>query len=117
MRIPRRSIGSNERQVGTLPAMKIVYKPFGLIAGLVAARLGRKAFNQIWGKLDEQDPPDPSTEEATLGKVVAAAALEAATMAAVAAAVNRASARTFHHLFGIWPGKKREKQLEEKTGD
>ena len=96
--------------------MKIVYKPFGLIAGVVAARLGRKTFEQIWGRIDDQDPPDPSTQEATLGKVVGAAALEAATMAAVAAAVNRVSARWFEYLFGIWPGKKREKQLEEKTG-
>ena len=95
--------------------MKIVYKPFGIIAGLVAARLGRKTFKQIWGKIDEQDPPDPSTEEASMGKVVGAAALEAATMAAVAAAVSRTSANTFHYLFGIWPGKNKEKQLPEKT--
>jgi hypothetical protein len=95
--------------------MKIVYKPFGIIAGLVAARLGRKTFKRIWGKIDEQDPPDPSTEEASMGKVVGAAALEAATMAAVAAAVSRMSANTFQYLFGIWPGKNKEKQLPEKT--
>ncbi len=88
--------------------MKLLYKPFGILAGVIAARLGRAAFKKIWGKIDEQDPPDPSIEEATAGKVIAAAALEAATMAAVAAAVDRASARTFHHLVGIWPGKKQE---------
>jgi hypothetical protein len=93
--------------------MKLLYKPFGIVAGIVAARLGRKAFKQLWGKFDQQDPPDPSTEEATAGKIVAAAALEAATMAAVAAAVDRASARTFYHLFGIWPGKKREEETDE----
>jgi hypothetical protein len=40
--------------------------------------------------------------------VVGAAALEAATMAGVGAAVDRAGARAFHHLTGIWPGDKRE---------
>jgi len=95
--------------------MKILYQPFAIIAGLVAARVGRKTFKQIWGKIDEQDPPDPSTREASLAKVVGAAALEAATMAAVAAAASRVSAQTFHHLFGIWPGKKKQEQLPEQT--
>ncbi len=93
--------------------MKLLYKPFAIIAGIVAARLGRKAFKQLWGKFDEQDPPDPATEEAAAGKIIAAAALEAATMAAVAAAVDRAGARAFHHLFGIWPGKKQEDKTEQ----
>jgi hypothetical protein len=88
--------------------MKLLYKPFGILAGVIAARLGRAAFKRVWGRIDEQDPPDPTTEEAPLPKVVAAAALEGATMAGVAAAVDRFSAQTFHHLFGIWPGQRRE---------
>jgi len=39
--------------------------------------------------------------------VVAAAALEAATMAGIGAAVDRAGARAFHYLTGIWPGETR----------
>ena len=95
--------------------MKILYKPFAIVAGVVAARVGRETFRRIWGKIDEQDPPDPSTQDASLGKVVGAAALEAATMAAVAAAASRVSAQAFHHLFGIWPGKKEPEQLPEQT--
>ena len=93
--------------------MKILYKPFGLIAGLIAARIGRKAFKNLWSRIDEADPPDPTTGEATLPKVVGAAALEAATMAGVAAAADRASARAFHYLTGIWPGKKKQEPAEE----
>ncbi len=84
--------------------MKLLYKPFGLIAGVIAAKVGRNAFKAIWAKIDSADPPDPTTEQASLPKVVGAAALEAATMAGVAAAVDRASARAFHYLTGIWPG-------------
>ena len=36
-------------------------------------------------------------------------------MAAVAAAASRVSAQAFHHLFGIWPGKKEPEQLPERT--
>lgn len=93
--------------------MKLLYKPFGILAGVIAARLGRMAFKKIWGRIDEQDPPDPSVEEAGAAKVIAAAALEAAIMAGVAAAFDRAGARTFHHLFGIWPGKKQEDKDEQ----
>lgn len=94
--------------MGSLRAMKILYKPFGILAGVIAARAGRAAFKKVWGRIDEADPPDPTTEEAALPKVIAAAALEAATMAAVAAAFDRFSARAFHHLTGYWPGEKHQ---------
>jgi hypothetical protein len=93
--------------------MKLLYKPFGLIAGFIAARIGRNAFKTLWAKIDDHDPPDPTTQEASLPKVVGAAALEAATMAGVAAAVDRGSARFFHYLTGIWPGKKQEEPVEK----
>jgi hypothetical protein len=86
--------------------MKLLYKPFALIAGVIGAKLGQNAFKAVWSKLDDAEPPEATTEEASLPKVVGAKALEAATVAGVAAAVNRASARSFHYLFGIWPGDK-----------
>jgi Protein of unknown function (DUF4235) len=89
--------------------MKILYKPFGLIAALIAAKIGKQMFEALWARIDDAEPPRPTTPDATTGKVVAAAALEAATMAGVGAAVDRASARAFHYLTGIWPGEPREK--------
>jgi len=88
--------------------MKILYKPFGIIATLIGARIARSIFQTLWSRVDPDDPPSPTTEDASFSKIVGAAALEAATMAAVGAAVDRASARTFHHLTGIWPGPRRE---------
>jgi predicted DNA-binding transcriptional regulator YafY len=88
--------------------MRILYKPFAIIASLIGARLGRSAFKRVWTRIDAAEPPDPTTAEASFTKVVGAAALEAATLAGIAAAVDRASARAFHYLTGIWPGKKRE---------
>lgn len=84
--------------------MKLLYKPFALIAALIAARIGRTIFRGLWSKLDDREPPKPSAPHASFGKVVGAATLEAATMASVAAAADRASAKAFHHLTGIWPG-------------
>lgn len=92
--------------------MKILYKPFAIIASAIAARIGRSVFKTIWAKIDSAAPPEPTTEQASLPKVVGAAALEAATMAGVGAAVDRASARTFEHLTGFWPGKREQEPAD-----
>ncbi|HSC03477.1 MAG TPA: DUF4235 domain-containing protein [Solirubrobacteraceae bacterium] len=88
--------------------MKILYKPFGIIAGLIGARIATAIFKAVWARIDEEEPPKPTTEDASFPKVVAAAALEAATMASIGAVVDRAGARAFHHLTGFWPGEKQE---------
>ncbi len=88
--------------------MKVLYKPFGIIAGLIGAKIANSVFKVLWARIDKQPPPKATTADVSFQKVVGAAALEAATIAAVGAAVDRAGARTFHHLTGIWPGEHRE---------
>ena len=85
--------------------MKLLFKPFGLLAGLIAARLGKSIFSALWAQIDETKPPPPTAPHASMGKVVGAKALEAATLAGTAAAVDRIAAKAFHHLTGYWPGK------------
>ena len=94
--------------------MKLFYKPFGIVSGIIGVKLGQKTFASVWSNLDPIAPPDPTAGDAPLGKIVAAAALEAATMAAIGAVVDRAAAGAFHYLFGAWPGKTRsEKTLAQ----
>src|ERR1700720_3088789 len=90
-------------------AMKILYRPFGIIAGIIGARLARKVFNKVWGTIDHDAPPRASTEDANLPKVIGAAAFEAAIFAATRAAVDRASLKWFHFVTGIWAGEKEPK--------
>jgi len=94
--------------------MKILYKPFGIIASLIGAKIANSVFRALWSRIDHEEPPSPTTAEASFPKVVGAAALEAATVAAISAAVDRAGARTFHHLTGIWPGDHREPEPAER---
>lgn len=94
--------------------MKLIYKPFGLVASVIAARLGRGIFKSLWARVDQADPPDPTAPNANLGKIVGAAALEAATMASVAAVADRAAARTFEYLTGFWPGQEPDKKDKKK---
>jgi Protein of unknown function (DUF4235) len=94
--------------------VKIFYVPFAIVAGLIAKRLGRKTFKAIWAKFDDEDPPKPTREDQTAPKVVGAAALEAATMAGVAALMERGAAKSFHYLTGFWPGDRPDED-EEKS--
>jgi hypothetical protein len=94
--------------------MKLLYKPFALFFSVIAARLGKGVFKSVWAQIDRGDPPRPTAENASLGKVVGAAALEAATMAGVSAAADRASARTFKYLTGYWPGDRSEEEEQKK---
>lgn len=97
----------------------LLYKPFGIVAGIAASRISRKAFNRAWeSAAGTSGPPGARSGEATLPRVVAAAALQGATFAATRAAVDRATASSFHHLFGTWPEKTRaEKQAEQERKD
>jgi len=83
--------------------VRILYKPFSLIAAFIAGRIGRSVFRSIWAKIDEAPPPRPGTGEGSIVKVVGAQALQAGVMAGSAAAVDRVFARVFRHLIGTWP--------------
>lgn len=86
--------------------MKLLYKPFGIVAGLVGGLLARRLFTVVWAAIDDEEPPEATTERASWTRVIAAAAIQGATFSAVRAAVNRAGARSFEHVTGIWPGER-----------
>jgi hypothetical protein len=89
--------------------MKLLYKPFSIVAKIIGKRVGKTAFAHVWAQVaDSERPPSPSDYHESLVFVAGAAALEAATLAAVGAIIDQLSARAFHHLFGAWPGKPAE---------
>lgn len=86
--------------------MKLIYKPFGIVAGILAGLLARRIFTVVWSKIDYEEPPEAKTELASWTRVLTAAALQGVTFSVTKAAVDRAGARGFEHVFGIWPGEK-----------
>lgn len=101
--------------------MKLLYKPFAVIAVAIGGKLGQQLFRAMWQKFDGAEPPKPSVREASTAKVVGAAALEAATLAGAKAATSRASAQSFHYLTGFWPGdpadEERRRRKKKKKRD
>lgn len=93
--------------------VKLLYKPFAIVFGLIAARLSARLFDSLWRRVDDRPPPKPTARDATWTKVVAAAGLQAVSTSVTRAAAQRASAGVFRHLFGIWPGPERVQAEEE----
>ena len=84
----------------------IIYKPIGIIAGMLAGLVGTRIFKFVWGKVDEEDPPKPNTEWATWGKILSAAALQGMIFKLTRAFVDRGVAKAFYGLTGFWPGER-----------
>ncbi len=87
--------------------MKVIYKPFGIVLGILGGLLGKRVFDFVWERIDEEDPPKATTRETSWGKLVGAAAVQGLIFKVVRVLVDRAGARGFESLTGTWPGEKR----------
>jgi len=85
---------------------KLFYKPVGIVLGILAGFISKKIFDQLWGYIDDYEPPKPTHKHATWPKVLAAAAVEGIAFKVTRAAVDRAGARSFEHVTGAWPGER-----------
>jgi hypothetical protein len=87
--------------------MGLIYKPFGIVLGILAGLVGKKLFNVVWTKIDDQDPPKPTTEETSWGKLLGAAAVQGLIFKLTRVVVDRYGAIGWSYLTGVWPGEKR----------
>ena len=87
--------------------MGVIYKPFGIVLGILAGLVGKRIFNVVWTKIDDEDPPKATTEEAPWGKIIIAAAVQGVVFKVTRVVVDRYGARGWSYLTGTWPGEKR----------
>ena len=87
--------------------MRMLFAPISIIVGLLAGMVGKKIFEQVWGLIDDQEPPESEHRDASWGKVVAAAALQGAIFTATRRAVDRGARTAFANATGTWPGAER----------
>ena len=84
--------------------MKIAFIPISVLGGLLAGFIGQKAFDAIWGKFDEQEPPQPEHREISWAKLAIALVIEGAIFRLVKGLFDHVSRRGFARLTGTWPG-------------
>lgn len=92
--------------------VKLAYLPFGVISGLLAGLVARRAFAMVWRRVvDSDEAPSPEQRDVPVGVLVAGTVLQGAVGAGVRAAVDRGSRVAFHRVTGLWPGD------EDRSGD
>ena len=86
---------------------KILFIPFSVIGGYLGGFIGKKVFEQVWGLIDEEEPPEPEHRDPPWGKLIAAMALRGAVFQVTRAVVDRYSRQSFYGVTGTWPGEER----------
>jgi len=84
--------------------MKFLFLPISLTAGLVAGLVGKKIFDQLWGLIDDEEPPQPEHREFQWPKLLAALAIEGAIFRLVKGLTDHGARRSFARATGSWPG-------------
>ena len=84
--------------------MKIAFTPFSIVLGLIAGLVGKKIFEQIWGLIDDEEPPDAKHRDIKYTKLVAALLFEGAIFRLVKGLTDHGARRAFARTTGTWPG-------------
>lgn len=87
--------------------MSLLFKPLGILSGLLAGMVARRIFEKGWAAFDDQEPPDAEHREVSIPKLIVALALEGAIFALVRGLVDHAARRAFAGYTGAWPGEER----------
>jgi hypothetical protein len=85
-------------------AAKLLFTPLSIGGGLLAGLLGKKVFEQIWGMIDEEEPPHPEHREISVPKMLIALAIEGAIFRMTKGALDHWARRSFARFTGTWPG-------------
>jgi hypothetical protein len=83
---------------------KVFFIPFSIVGSLIAGLVARKAFDQVWSLIDDEDPPEPGDEDVGWGKLLAAAVLQSGVFALARVVSDRQARRAFLRVTGTWPG-------------
>jgi hypothetical protein len=84
--------------------MKLVFLPISVTLGLLAGLVAKKAFDQVWGLIDDEEPPQPQHREFAWPKLVAALVMEGAIFRLVKGLADHGARRSFARVTGSWPG-------------
>lgn len=84
--------------------MNLVFKPVGILSGVLAGIVAKKAFEVLWGLIDDQERPEARHRNVQVGKLAAALALEGANFRVARGLADHGARRLFSILAGGWPG-------------
>jgi len=84
--------------------VKLLYKPFGILFGLLGGVIAGALFSKVWKIVAHQDDvPDATDEEREWKEILPAVALKGAIAGVVKALIHRGGATGVRGLTGTWP--------------
>ena len=89
---------------------KVLFIPVSVGSGLLAGFVSKKIFDQLWGLVDDEEPPDSKYREIDWRKLLLAAAVQGAIFRAMKEVTDHYSRRAFERTTGKWPGEERPEQ-------
>lgn len=84
--------------------MSMVFKPVGILVGVLAGMVAKKVLEVLWGLIDDHEPPEAKHRDVQMGKLAAALALEGAIFRVARGLADQGARRVFSILTGGWPG-------------
>jgi len=84
--------------------MKLAFVPVSIVSGLVAGQLAKKLFDFIWGRIDDEDAPQPKHRRIALPKLALALVIEGALFRLVKGFTDHGARQGFAKATGSWPG-------------
>jgi hypothetical protein len=84
--------------------LKFAFIPVSVAGGMLAGLVSKKVFDQVWGLVDDIEPPEAKHRHVDYRKLVVALLIEGAIFRLMRGAVDHGSRRGFARLTGSWPG-------------
>jgi hypothetical protein len=92
--------------------VKLLYKPFGVLVGGIAAVVAQMLWKRLWRVLGpEARPPRATDRDLSWPQVVGVSAMRGVVFGVVRAVMKRSAATAFADFTGTWPGR----QTAERT--
>ncbi|MDP8942977.1 MAG: DUF4235 domain-containing protein [Actinomycetota bacterium] len=83
---------------------KAFFTPLSIGAGFAAGMVATKVFEQVWGLIDEEEPPDAKHRRIDYRKLAMALAIQGAIMRVTRGFVDHGLRQGYARLTGSWPG-------------
>lgn len=87
--------------------MAKAFTPVSVIAGLLAGIVANKIFVAVWGRIIDEEPPDPKHREINGYQLVGSLLLQGAIARLVKGGVDHGLRHAVARSTGSWPGEER----------
>jgi len=84
-----------------------IFMPLSIAIGLAAGQLASKIFAFVWGRVADEEAPDPKHREISYPLLLVALLVEGAIARVVRGLVDHGARHGWARLMGEWPGEER----------